>query len=283
MEVALGQSLIQYNTLHVARGFKDLQFHQNAPRTVLAKWFCIIAATVTSSVHSQDMYDQLGDRARGRWTVPLVIGDTAARCTSTASVTISAPIVNKPFPTSRPFCLPQISIQFHDTGYGFTAPSPYNLQYASLSAPSSSSSIPIDLIFSPTPSLLSATLFSLDSQGLLFAKHSSSSATKQSITVYANALRPFYPFPVFFSPADVAFDPISGRNVLQCEIYAPCGESEQLRCFAVDKNRLFEVSLRAEDYPPGSGEREEVMELSSTPDLPRGEGFPVVGRTCGGS
>jgi 4-hydroxybenzoate polyprenyltransferase len=45
----------------------------------LAKWLGMIAAIIFTTVHAQDMYDQEGDAARGRRTVPLVIGDTAAR------------------------------------------------------------------------------------------------------------------------------------------------------------------------------------------------------------
>ena len=42
-------------------------------------WLALIAATVATTVHSQDMYDQEGDAAAGRRTVPLVIGDKPAR------------------------------------------------------------------------------------------------------------------------------------------------------------------------------------------------------------
>ncbi|CAF9904425.1 MAG: hypothetical protein ALECFALPRED_008547 [Alectoria fallacina] len=47
--------------------------------TRLLHWFGVIAATVFTTVHLQDMYDQTGDRVRGRKTVPLVIGDVPAR------------------------------------------------------------------------------------------------------------------------------------------------------------------------------------------------------------
>lgn len=45
----------------------------------LIPWFFIIAAVIFSTVHLQDMYDQLGDQVRGRKTVPLVVGDGRAR------------------------------------------------------------------------------------------------------------------------------------------------------------------------------------------------------------
>ena len=46
----------------------------------LVRWFGVIAAVIFTTVHLQDMYDQAGDRIRGRRTVPLVIGDEPARC-----------------------------------------------------------------------------------------------------------------------------------------------------------------------------------------------------------
>ncbi|VUC21559.1 unnamed protein product [Clonostachys rosea] len=45
----------------------------------MASWVAIIAGIVFTTVHSQDMYDQAGDAARQRRTVPLVIGDAPAR------------------------------------------------------------------------------------------------------------------------------------------------------------------------------------------------------------
>lgn len=45
----------------------------------LAQWFFIIGAVITSTVQTQDFYDQAGDKLRGRKTVPLVAGDAPAR------------------------------------------------------------------------------------------------------------------------------------------------------------------------------------------------------------
>ena len=45
----------------------------------LLQWFCMIGAIVFCSVQAQDMYDIEGDAARGRATLPLVIGPAAAR------------------------------------------------------------------------------------------------------------------------------------------------------------------------------------------------------------
>ncbi|KAF2871939.1 UbiA prenyltransferase family [Massariosphaeria phaeospora] len=57
----------------------------NTPRTLVTTaaiavpWFTIIGATIFTTVHMQDLEDQEGDAARGRWTVPLVLGDAVAR------------------------------------------------------------------------------------------------------------------------------------------------------------------------------------------------------------
>ncbi|KAI1381209.1 UbiA prenyltransferase family-domain-containing protein [Hypoxylon crocopeplum] len=56
----------------------------NTSRSVLLDnefvvWLSLIGAVVLSTVHSQDLYDQEGDAAAGRRTVPLVVGDKAAR------------------------------------------------------------------------------------------------------------------------------------------------------------------------------------------------------------
>ena len=45
------------------------------------QWFAVIGLIVFSTVQSQDMGDQKGDAARGRKTIPLVIGDWNARWT----------------------------------------------------------------------------------------------------------------------------------------------------------------------------------------------------------
>lgn len=41
----------------------------------------MLAGVILTTVHTQDMYDQEGDAARGRQTLPLVIGDGPARWT----------------------------------------------------------------------------------------------------------------------------------------------------------------------------------------------------------
>lgn len=59
--------------MEVALGY-TLPWH--AP---LVRWFFIIGAVVFSTVQTQDLYDQAGDKLRGRKTVPLVAGDETAR------------------------------------------------------------------------------------------------------------------------------------------------------------------------------------------------------------
>jgi 4-hydroxybenzoate polyprenyltransferase len=48
---------------------------------IFVAWLTIIGAVVFSTVHIQDLADQVGDRVRGRWTAPLILGDGAARWT----------------------------------------------------------------------------------------------------------------------------------------------------------------------------------------------------------
>ncbi|KAI0186652.1 UbiA prenyltransferase family [Xylaria flabelliformis] len=42
-------------------------------------WLCLLVVVILTTVHSQDLYDQAGDAASGRRTVPLVVGDSPAR------------------------------------------------------------------------------------------------------------------------------------------------------------------------------------------------------------
>ena len=70
---ALGYVCFTSGAMEVALGFPL------PVETRLIEWFGVIAAVIFTTVHLQDMYDQLGDRIRGRRTVPLVIGDGSAR------------------------------------------------------------------------------------------------------------------------------------------------------------------------------------------------------------
>ncbi|KAL8833666.1 MAG: hypothetical protein Q9170_004152 [Blastenia crenularia] len=45
------------------------------------QWFALLYITVFTTGHMQDIPDRIGDKARGRHTVPLVIGDTLGRWT----------------------------------------------------------------------------------------------------------------------------------------------------------------------------------------------------------
>ena len=57
-------------------------------RPVAYRWLLIIGLVIFTTIQSQDMYDQAGDSLRKRCTVPLVIGDSAARWTIAISVGI---------------------------------------------------------------------------------------------------------------------------------------------------------------------------------------------------
>lgn len=49
-------------------------------------WLGVNAAVISTTIHSQDMYDQVGDSAAGRRTAPLVLGDGISRLTIALAV-----------------------------------------------------------------------------------------------------------------------------------------------------------------------------------------------------
>ena len=71
---AAGYSSFNFGAAEVALGPGTVQV--SLP---LAAWLAVIATVVVTTVHSQDMGDQAGDRARGRMTVPLAFGDKLSR------------------------------------------------------------------------------------------------------------------------------------------------------------------------------------------------------------
>ncbi|KAJ5291526.1 hypothetical protein N7478_000777 [Penicillium angulare] len=60
---------------------------QAAPSLSIISWIFLVGLVVGTTVHVQDMYDQPGDAAAGRYTLPLVIGDEKARWSIACSVT----------------------------------------------------------------------------------------------------------------------------------------------------------------------------------------------------
>ncbi|KAI8625988.1 UbiA prenyltransferase family-domain-containing protein, partial [Xylariaceae sp. FL1651] len=70
---ALGITMIGVGATSVAG--KGLAFL----RVPAASWSLLCAGMLVTTIHAQDIYDQQGDAARDRSTVPLVFGDTAAR------------------------------------------------------------------------------------------------------------------------------------------------------------------------------------------------------------
>ena len=55
--------------------------HKASLKAVGYRWLVTIGLVILTTIQSQDLYDQAGDALRGRWTIPLVIGDAAARWT----------------------------------------------------------------------------------------------------------------------------------------------------------------------------------------------------------
>lgn len=51
-------------------------------------WMVLLAAVVATTIQFQDLYDQAGDRLRGRQTMPLLVGDTRTRVTIGLAVVV---------------------------------------------------------------------------------------------------------------------------------------------------------------------------------------------------
>lgn len=51
-------------------------------------WMLLLAAVIATTIQFQDLYDQAGDRLRGRQTLPLVVGDARARVTIVLAVVV---------------------------------------------------------------------------------------------------------------------------------------------------------------------------------------------------
>lgn len=71
---AAGYLCFIVGAMQVARGSQSLTLSIQE-----LKWLFWTFTLISSSVHAQDIYDRDGDQERGRKTVPLVFGDTAAR------------------------------------------------------------------------------------------------------------------------------------------------------------------------------------------------------------
>lgn len=64
------------------------------------KWFGVICAVVFSTVQTQDMADQEGDRLRNRRTMPLALGDETARWLTAVSMAVWSIICPRFWPLS---------------------------------------------------------------------------------------------------------------------------------------------------------------------------------------
>lgn len=69
-------------------GFKTEVRDTESALRLYGWWYVVIACIVFSTVQTQDMYDQRGDAARNRKTVPLLIGDAPARWTIAVAVAV---------------------------------------------------------------------------------------------------------------------------------------------------------------------------------------------------
>lgn len=60
--------------IQVAMSSQTIEYNNTA-----IKWFALITMIISTTMHTQDLYDQEGDKLRGRKTIPLVFGDVHAR------------------------------------------------------------------------------------------------------------------------------------------------------------------------------------------------------------
>ena len=80
--IAFTFGLYNAGSLHIAAG------EGNEIRDTGYDWVFLISCVIFSTMHVQDLKDQPGDKARGRRTAPLVLGDNAARWTIAVSVAV---------------------------------------------------------------------------------------------------------------------------------------------------------------------------------------------------
>lgn len=240
----------------------------------------ILLLYLFTSAHVLDLRDGDEKYCTRTTTYTTTTTKTTSKCTKTitplpSAVTVTVTVPPSGPPPSPPTCPPKFKIQFRHIGYSEFA-TVYDNQYAVLVPARSSASSPGDLEFAPTPSLSNATFFTLDaSQGLIFANYAPS-RNQPPVSVVGNVIRTADPAVVFFTPFSTVSDPNSGRSVLQCQT-GPC--DTQLRCFAQDNKRFFEVSVGKEEGGGAVSGREQV-EMTSTPGAPREEGLFVVSLGC---
>jgi len=70
-----GYICFAWGALNTASNYND------TPRLTIQahRWLLILGAVVMSTVPTQDLYDQAGDKLRGRQTMPLILGDSITR------------------------------------------------------------------------------------------------------------------------------------------------------------------------------------------------------------
>ncbi|KAI1394480.1 UbiA prenyltransferase family-domain-containing protein [Hypoxylon trugodes] len=78
---AAGITTIGAGAMRVAAGP-----HSEFDDRTVVHWCLLCASMIMTTIHAQDLYDQIGDAARGRATIPLVYGDSTARWTIAVAV-----------------------------------------------------------------------------------------------------------------------------------------------------------------------------------------------------
>jgi 4-hydroxybenzoate polyprenyltransferase len=79
LEVATQRPVVLSSVLHDNLNGIEREGEGDDADRKMVLWLALIAGAVFTTVQSQDMADQAGDRERGRWTMPLSLGDGVAR------------------------------------------------------------------------------------------------------------------------------------------------------------------------------------------------------------
>ena len=89
-EDSLGRNLILAATYacYCSGSVKVASGHEYTMHRAAYQWIAIIAGVIFTTMQVQDLKDQEGDQARGRKTIPLVLGDRPARWTIAVPVLI---------------------------------------------------------------------------------------------------------------------------------------------------------------------------------------------------
>jgi 4-hydroxybenzoate polyprenyltransferase len=89
--IALGFGVFNWSSLKVAIGAGANTSPETSITSDGLRWIYIVSAIILTTMHIQDLKDVVGDRAKGRKTAPLVLGEQPARWTLVISIILWGP------------------------------------------------------------------------------------------------------------------------------------------------------------------------------------------------